>query len=104
MQPRVKKLKPPGHLRLKKPTRKKIKTGIKTANRNDKIAVKRSNATSSREELVSQLRQDLKAAKEFFKSAQMNAQNGLKLAKKAAKDEIAVVRFITKLEDQVFDL
>ena len=35
---------------------KKITTGKKTASRKDKVAANRGNATSSREELVSQLR------------------------------------------------
>jgi hypothetical protein len=73
-------------------TRKKTTSRTKTAGKKDKVVENRSSANSSKQALVSQLRRDLKATKEALKSVKMTASKELKLAKKAAKDEIAVVK------------
>jgi len=73
-------------------TRKKATSRTKTAGKKDKVVENRSSANSSKQALVSQLRRDLKATKEALKSVKMTASKELKLAKKAAKDEIAVVK------------
>jgi hypothetical protein len=73
-------------------TRKKTTSRTKIAGKKDKIVENRSSANSSKQALVSQLRRDLKATKEALKSVKMTASKELKLANKAAKDEIAVVK------------
>jgi len=76
----------------KRGTRKKTIVKKKAAGRKDKVTANRINATSSRQALLSQLRRDLKATKEALKSVKMTTRKELKLAKKAAKDEIAVLK------------
>lgn len=72
--------------------RKSTPTAAKSAGKKARVVENRRSATSSRQALVSQLRQDLKATKEALTSVKMTARKELKLAKKAAKDEIAVVK------------
>ncbi len=74
------------------PTKKKSTSKKKTAKKRSVAAAHKVTATKTRKELAIRLREDLKAAKEALKAANIAARKEINLAKAAAKAEAAVLK------------